>query len=165
MQTTQEAPDSEPVPVAVAQTISLNDTTTTGTDPEAEAADSDEGLDEEEEGAALSSLDSDEDDDGVLEIFKPDCLKCSALVPHVAEFEKIKPKKRECHYTKGNDRCPGSSAKIMQYIDVSGAVRRFKQAHDAQDFMTLSKLYAKLATKSQYEQSKINARLAEVLGR
>lgn len=101
------------------------------------------------------SLDPKQVDNGVLEIYKPKCLGCSHLVPHLdTKFSK-------CHFSKGNDRCPASSVQILVGIPLDKIVRAFLVAEQTGDNARMGRLYGQLAVKPAWQQQRITEALAE----
>lgn len=89
---------------------------------------------------------------GFLQIYRPNCLICKALVPF---------KKKtfwECHYKKGNTACPAASTKVVVRIPLEQIVPKFLQAEREGDFLRLAKLSATLGKKPDwYRQAVVTA--------
>lgn len=116
---------------------SLEDTAGEGQDADAEVE-----IDED-------TLDAAEVDNGVLEIYNEKCLRCTHLVPHADK------KFNNCHFSKGNDRCPASSVQILIGIPLDNIVNAFLTAEQIGDNSRLGRLYAQLAEKPAWQQQRI----------
>ena len=100
--------------------------------------------------------DEDEDDDqGIVEIYSQKCLGCGHLVSFAEK------KYKSCHFTAGNEHCPASSLQIVVRIPIEKIVRMFLTAERMNDSSRLSRLYAKLALKPDWYQSRVNQALKE----
>lgn len=100
--------------------------------------------------------DEDEDDDqGIVEIYSQKCLGCGHLVSFAEK------KYKSCHFTAGNEYCPASSLQIVVRIPIEKIVRMFLTAERMNDSSRLSRLYAKLALKPDWYQSRVNEALKE----
>lgn len=115
--------------------------------------------DDNESDEALNLLESDDDDDGddngIVEIYSADCLTCKALVPFAEKARK------KCHFSRGNEHCPAQSLQIQIRLPIDEIVARFLRAEAMGDNQRLARLYAKLGTKSEYAQKRINDALRE----
>lgn len=105
------------------------------------------GDDEDEE--------DDEEDQGVVEIYNQKCLGCGHLVTFAEK------KYKSCHFTAGNEHCPASSLQVVVRIPVEKIVRTFLTAERMNDSSRLSRLYAKLAAKPEWYQTRVNQVLKE----
>lgn len=123
----------------------------------------DDGSEDADETVDLSTVDADEaeadledadSDHAVLQVFKPECLKCGHLVSFAEHRYK------SCHFTAGNTMCPAEGILIQIQIPVDSIVRNFIRAEEAGDSKKLSKLYSALATKPSWAQRQITAALA-----
>lgn len=106
------------------------------------------------------SLDLDEDNlaGATVEVAKPECLTCGCLVSFIKEPKKLP----TCHFSKqGEDTCPARSVKIVLYVNVKKIVDAFLRAERTGDHARSAKLYAQLATKSEWEQKRITDGLNE----
>lgn len=112
-----------------------------------------ESVDEEQPASQQESLDEQEIDSGVLEIFHEKCLRCAHLVPH--ETKKF----NSCHFSKGNARCPASSVQILIGIPLDAIVNAFMTAEVIGDNAKLGRLYAQLAEKPEWQQQRIQEAL------
>lgn len=113
-----------------------------------------EGLEDDEDNEG----DEDEDDDqdqGIVEIYSQKCLGCGHLVSFAEK------KYKSCHFTAGNEHCPASSLQVVVRIPIEKIVRMFLTAERMNDSSRLSRLYAKLALKPDWYQSRVNQALKE----
>jgi hypothetical protein len=100
------------------------------------------------------ALDVQEIDSGVLEIHSEKCLRCNHLTPHAEK------KFNNCHFSRGNERCPAASVQILIGIPLDRIVASFLAAEDTGDNARLGRLYAQLATKPSWQQQRIQESLA-----
>lgn len=147
---TGEPEVTQQVQPTVAQVASPAPDETDTFNPTGDTDDSDE---------ALNLLESDDDDDsddnGIVEIYSADCLTCKALVPFAEKARK------KCHFSRGNEHCPAQSLQIQIRLPIDEIVARFLRAEAMGDNQRLARLYAKLGTKSEYAQKRINDALRE----
>lgn len=106
--------------------------------------------DEDNEG-----VEDEDDDQGIVEIYSQKCLGCGHLVSFAEK------KYKSCHFTAGNEHCPASSLQIVVRIPIEKIVRMFLTAERMNDSSRLSRLYAKLALKPDWYQSRVNQALKE----
>lgn len=100
-------------------------------------------------------IDEEAPDNGTLEIYRPECLKCKALVPHEEKTWK------KCHFSAGNERCPAQSVKIVVGIPVDSIVQAFIVSEQTANMERLARLYAQLSTKPEWQQQQITAALTK----
>lgn len=94
-----------------------------------------------------------------LEIFKKKCLNCVTLVSWGTEDYK------SCHFTNGNEYCPGSSVAIVVRVPqekIDDAASKIFSAMKTQDTTRLARLYAQLDGCSEHLKSKVFARVQEM---
>lgn len=93
----------------------------------------------------------------VVEVYKPECLSCNALVPFVVEK---KTKKKPCHFSAGNEACPAKSVKIVIHVNVGKIVEAFLRCERTGNHEKLADLYLQLSKKSAWERERVTEALA-----
>jgi hypothetical protein len=88
-------------------------------------------------------------DNGVLEIYRPECLQCAALVPHETKTWK------KCHFSNGNERCPAQSVKIVIGIPLDQIVQAFIVSEQTGNTDRLARLYKQLSEKPDWQQQQV----------
>lgn len=115
------------------------------TDSEDEASDDDSSDDDDDD----DTEEDDDEDTTVIEVFRPECLECKALVPFAEKTRK------SCHFTAGNDNCPAKSMQIVLRIPVEEIMkvyRRAKRAADEGNTMPMATFYSGLSKKKAWQQ-------------
>jgi hypothetical protein len=99
------------------------------------------------------------DTTGMVEIFCENCLQCKHLVPHAQQSFK------QCHYSKGNTKCPAAEIQIVIGVDTDRIVRGIMKSMNEQDTMGLARKYQKLSTKPEWVQQRVMAEIQLRLAR
>lgn len=97
----------------------------------------------------------DESHTGFVEIFRPECMQCKALVPSMKKLYK------ECHYSKGNKYCPAREVQIVVRIPLNEILPRWLRYEREGDYAGISRMAAKLSEKPDYYQQRVKDALAD----
>ena len=97
-----------------------------------------------------------DEEESILQIYSPDCLKCTHLVGQLGAkaFKK-------CHHTQGNEYCPAVNTRIIIGVPTDKIVAKIMDAEESGDMSKLAEIYAKLANKDPAVQSLVNQALAQ----